>query len=264
MQRYVQTWSGDNRTNWSTLRYNTRMGLGMSLSGLYNVGHDVGGFSGNKPDPELFVRWVQNGVMHPRFTIHSWNDDGTVNEPWMHPSATAAVRDAIRLRYRLMPYFYTLLWQASDEDEPILRPTFLDHEHDRQTFEENDEFLLGRDILVASVVEQGAREREVWLPVNETGWCDWHTGDWHEGGQYVSLDAPLERLPLLVRGGAAIPVGECCKLNDLSLDQHRALVIFPAPSGSCGGMLFEDDGISHEWRNGDSLVIRWTDRKSVV
>jgi alpha-glucosidase len=61
------------------------MGLGMSLSGLYNVGHDVGGFSGDKPDAELFVRWVQNGVMHPRFTIHSWNDDHTVNEPWMYP-----------------------------------------------------------------------------------------------------------------------------------------------------------------------------------
>ncbi len=67
MQRYVQTWSGDNRTNWDTLRYNIRMGLGMSLSGLFNVGHDVGGFSGDKPEPELFVRWVQNGVMHPRF-----------------------------------------------------------------------------------------------------------------------------------------------------------------------------------------------------
>ncbi|GHL77144.1 hypothetical protein ECZU34_48920 [Escherichia coli] len=64
------------------------MGLGMSLSGLYNLGHDVGGFSGDKPDPELFVRWVQNGVMHPRFTIHSWNDDHTVNEPWMYPGVT--------------------------------------------------------------------------------------------------------------------------------------------------------------------------------
>ncbi len=84
MQRYVQTWSGDNRTNWDTLRYNIRMGLGMSLSGLFNVGHDVGGFSGDKPEPELFVRWVQNGVMHPRFTIHSWNDDQTVNEAWMY------------------------------------------------------------------------------------------------------------------------------------------------------------------------------------
>ncbi|WP_164075994.1 TIM-barrel domain-containing protein, partial [Stenotrophomonas maltophilia] len=75
---------------------------GMSLSGLYNLGHDVGGFSGDKPDAELLVRWVQNGVMHPRFTIHSWNDDATVNEPWMYPAATPAVREAINLRYRLL------------------------------------------------------------------------------------------------------------------------------------------------------------------
>ncbi|MTD86166.1 TIM-barrel domain-containing protein, partial [Escherichia coli] len=79
MQRYVQNWSGDNRTCSDTLRYITRMGGGMSLSGLYNLGQDVGGFSGDKPDPEVVVRWVQNGVMHPRFTMHSWNDEHTVN-----------------------------------------------------------------------------------------------------------------------------------------------------------------------------------------
>lgn len=258
MQRYVQTWSGDNRTNWTALRYNTRMGLGMSLSGLYNVGHDVGGFSGNKPDPELFVRWVQNGVMHPRFTIHSWNDDGTVNEPWMHPSVTAAVREAIQLRYKLMPYFYTLLWQASHDDEPIIRPTFLDHEHDLHTFEENDEFLLGRDILVASVVEEGARERKVWLPTNTTGWCDWQTGAWFEGGQYIHLDAPLDRLPLLVRGGAAIPTGDCYKLNDASLDRSRKLMLFPTPTGAVSGELFEDDGLSHGLKDGNCLMLKWT------
>jgi alpha-glucosidase len=156
MQRYVQTWSGDNRTNWDTLRYNIRMGLGMSLSGLFNVGHDVGGFSGDKPDAELFVRWVQNGVMHPRFTIHSWNDDHTVNEPWMYPGVTPAIRGAIELRYRLLPYLYTLLWQAHADDEPMLRPTFLDHEHDVQTFEECDDFLLGRDMLVPAWSKPGS------------------------------------------------------------------------------------------------------------
>lgn len=140
----------------------------MSLSGLFNVGHDVGGFSGDKPDPELFVRWVQNGVMHPRFTIHSWNDDQTVNEARMYPEVTPAIRSAIELRYRLLPYLYTLLWQAHADDEPMLRPTFLDHEHDAQTFAECDDFLLGRDLLVASVVEPGARQRRVWLPANQT------------------------------------------------------------------------------------------------
>ncbi len=105
------------------------------------------------------MRWVQNGVMHPRFTIHSWNDDQTVNEAWMYPAITPAIRSAIELRYRLLPYLYTLLWQAHADDEPMLRPTFLDHQHDAQTFAECDDFLLGRDLLVASVVEPGARQR---------------------------------------------------------------------------------------------------------
>lgn len=90
----------------------------------------------------------------------------------MYPGVTSAIRSAIELRYRLLPYLYTLLWQAHADDEPMLRPTFLDHEHDAQTFEECDDFLLGRDLLVASVVEAGQRERRVWLPDNETGWYD--------------------------------------------------------------------------------------------
>ncbi|UCB29960.1 glycoside hydrolase family 31 protein [Duffyella gerundensis] len=260
MQRYVQTWSGDNRTNWQTLRYNTRMGIGMSLSGLYNVGHDVGGFSGDKPDAELFIRWVQNGVMHPRFTIHSWNDDATVNEPWMYPAATPAVREAIRLRYRLMPYLYTLLWLASSEDEPMLRPTFLDHEHDARTFEENDEFLLGRDLLVASVVEQGARQRTLWLPEQPHGWYDWHSGAWFAGGQQITLEAPLERLPLLVRAGAALPLGNAYGCDASIADTTRQLAIWPLSAGESCGMLFEDDGESHGWRDGHALWLRWTIR----
>ncbi|SHH82405.1 TIM-barrel domain-containing protein [Clostridium grantii] len=88
MQRYVQTWSGDNRTSYNNLKYNIKMGIGLSLSGMYNIGHDVGGFSGTAPEGELLVRWVQNGIFHPRFTIHSWNDDATVNVPWMYPERT--------------------------------------------------------------------------------------------------------------------------------------------------------------------------------
>jgi len=107
MQRYVQTWSGDNYTSWDTLRYNLKMGLGLSLSGVSNIGHDIGGFSGPAPEPELFARWVQFGVFMPRFSIHSWNDDGTVNEPWMHPEVTREISDLIKLRYRLLPYLTT-------------------------------------------------------------------------------------------------------------------------------------------------------------
>lgn len=259
MQRYVQTWSGDNRTNWLTLRYNIRIGLGMSLSGLYNVGHDVGGFSGDKPDAELFVRWVQNGVMHPRFTIHSWNDDHTVNEPWMYPSVTPAIRDAIVLRYRLLPYFYTLLWQASRDDEPMLRPTFLDHEHDAATFAETDDFMLGRDLLVASVVEPGQRQRQVYLPQNTSGWYDFHTGVWYSGGQSITLDAPLERLPLLVRAGAMLPTSARAAFVDHRADDRREMLLFPPRGvGQDSGLLFEDDGESNDWQHDKALWLRWT------
>lgn len=258
MQRYVQTWSGDNRTSWQTLRYNTRMGIGMSLSGLYNIGHDVGGFSGHQPDAELFVRWVQNGIMHPRFTIHSWHDDGTVNEPWMYPAVTPIIRDAIMLRYRLLPYFYTLLWLASAEDEPMLRATFLDHEHDLQTFVETDDFMLGRDLLVASVVEPGQRQRQVYLPDNEAGWYEFYSGQWYSGGQTITLDAPLERLPLMVRAGAMIPIAARTRFVCQADDDQRAFLVFPPlAAGQQRGVLFEDDGETHRWRQGDALWLYW-------
>ena len=119
IQRYAQTWTGDNATSWETLRWNIPMGLGLSLSGLGNMGHDVGGFAGPKPDPELFVRWVQNGIFHPRFTIHSYNDDGTANEPWMHPEALPLVREALRFRYRLIPYLYSLAVEDGAHRPPM-------------------------------------------------------------------------------------------------------------------------------------------------
>ncbi|EKN3951487.1 glycoside hydrolase family 31 protein [Yersinia enterocolitica] len=258
MQRYAQTWSGDNRTSWQTLRYNIRMGLGMSLSGLYNLGHDVGGFSGDKPEAELFIRWVQNGVMHPRFTIHSWNDDNTVNEPWMYPAATPMIRDAMALRYRLLPYFYTLQWQATHDDEPMLRPTFLDHEHDSCTFKENDDFMLGRDLLVASVVEPGQRQRQIYLPDNHVGWYCFHTGQWYSGGQTIVLDAPLERLPLLVRAGAALPLSRRIAFVNAEQDTQRELALYPTKGGGqSSGILFEDDGESHRWQQGAALWLSW-------
>lgn len=258
MQRYVQTWSGDNRTNWDTVRYNTRMGLGMSLSGLFNVGHDVGGFSGDKPDPELFVRWVQNGVMHPRFTIHSWNDDQTVNEPWMYPAVTPIIREAMRLRYRLLPYFYQQLWLAHSEDEPMLRPTFLDHEHDPNTFAENDDFLIGKDILVASVVEPDQRERDVYLPDNSNGWYCFYSNQWYSGGQTITLPAPLERLPLLVRAGSVIPMSQRIAHVDAKNDTVRELHLYPLQgNGQTQGCLFDDDGESYGYQQGDALWLDW-------
>ena len=126
LQRYAQTWTGDNRTGWKTLRYNLRMGHGLSLSGIFNFGHDVGGFAGEAPEPELFMRWIEQGIYWPRFTIHSWNDDGGASEPWMYPEILPLVRAAMAWRERLAPLFYTLMWRAHAHHEPILRPLFFD------------------------------------------------------------------------------------------------------------------------------------------
>ena len=264
MQRYVQTWSGDNYASWRTLRYNTRMGTGFSMCGVFNVGHDVGGFSGpGRPDPELFVRWVQNGVMHPRFTIHSWHDDGSVNEPWMHPEVTPLVRGAIELRYRLMPYLYTALYLASQRREPIIAPTFYADESDESLFVENDDFLLGRDLLVASVVEEGATTRAVRLPDVPGGWFEYDTGVHHAGGRTVTVDAPLERLPLFVRAGAGIPQAELpagdgiVTTASLAATRRRVVLYLPERVQDAEGFLFEDDGVSDAYRTGRGLWLRW-------
>ncbi|MBV1869034.1 MAG: glycoside hydrolase family 31 protein [Marinosulfonomonas sp.] len=252
-QRYAQTWTGDNRTNWETLRWNIRMGLGLSLSGFFNIGHDVGGFAGPRPGPELFLRWVQNGIFHPRFTIHSWNDDGSVNEPWMYDEVLDDVRGAIRLRYRLLPYLYTLLWQASTQNEPMLRPTFLDHPDDDTCWEDTDDFMLGRDILVATVVEPGARSRRVYLPQNTAGWWDFRAGVWHAGGQHIDVPVDQGTIPMFVRAGAVIAMVRGANRADNSAAKGLDLAVFPQPA-SCSGVsadtsesvMFEDDGESRD------------------
>lgn len=150
------------------------------------------------------------------------------------------------------------MWQAYADDEPMLRPTFLDHEHDVQTFEECDDFLLGRDILVASVVEQGERQRRVWLPDNETGWYDFYNGEWFSGGQWITLDAPLEKLPLMVRAGAGLPLSKRITYVSAEQDDTRELKLFPLKGvGTTSGLLFEDDGESWGYQTGNALWVEW-------
>ena len=208
LQRYAQTWSGDNTTSWETLRWNIRTGLQMSLSGMFNVGHDVGGFAGPTPDPELFLRWVQACCLNPRMVMNSWKADGTTNVPWLHPSVTADVAAAIRLRYTLLPYLWSLFERASQLHQPIIRPSFYDFPDDDKCFEDNDDFMLGDALLVAPVVHAGATRREVYLPHGPAAWFDFHTGARLEAGRMHSVAAPLFTLPLFARAGASIPIAK--------------------------------------------------------
>jgi alpha-glucosidase len=248
MQRYVQTWSGDNDSSWETLRYNVRMGLGLALSGVSNAGHDIGGFSGPKPDPELFVRWVEAGVFMPRFSIHSWREGGEVNEPWMHPQATPTVRDLIRLRHQLMPYLYDLCWRHHDSFEPIVRPTFWEFPSDAACFADSDDLMLGPALLVASVVKPGALSRSVAPPAGAT-WSDFWSGDRHAGGKTIELPAPWGRPPLLVREGSAVPLNIAEQSFDRRADT-RAFALFAPTAGEFTALCHEDDGASEDWRAG--------------
>lgn len=250
MQRYVQTWSGDNYTSWETLKYNVRMGCGLALSGVSNTGHDIGGFAGPRPEPELFLRWVQFGIFLPRFSIHSWNDDQTANEPWMYPELTPFIRDLIKLRARLVPYLYDLLWRSHSAFEPMIRPTFLDFPDDDRCFDENDDMMLGASLLVAPVVEPGATSRRVYLP-SGTDWCDYWTGQYFSGGQEITLAAPWDRPPLLVRAGAVIPINLAEQHFSQPADD-RGFAIFPARgTARHAASIFEDDGDGQKYRRGD-------------
>jgi alpha-glucosidase len=248
LARYGQTWSGDNETAWKTLRFNLTQGLNMSLSGLFNIGHDVGGFHGPSPSPELLCRFTEFCALWPRMVMNSWNDDGVVNLPWMHESVIPQVREAIELRYRLMPYLYTQMWRASRDNEPAVRPLFYDFPDDGAIHAREDAFMLGPHLLVAPVLEEGARQRRVKLPNHPGGWFDWHERRHFDGGSFAIVEAPLGRLPLFVRAGAIVPVGEPTGLSAV-----RELLAFGAsPQGQ--GELYDDDGETSAWREGGGTV----------
>jgi alpha-glucosidase len=196
------------------------------------------------------VRWVQNGIFHPRFTIHSWHLDGTVNAPWMYPDVLPIVREWIEFRYRLIPYLYSLFFEAAQTGHPIIRPLVYEFPHDAHCQTESFDFMLGPNLLVASVVDEGARTRRVYLPAG-TDWCDFYSGQWHRGGQAIEVDAPLERIPLLVRTGGIIPMGKVMKHIGAEPDDVRQVFVFPHPTEGHGEFtLVEDDGITLDYRRG--------------
>ncbi|MDR3373097.1 MAG: glycoside hydrolase family 31 protein [Ancalomicrobiaceae bacterium] len=249
MQRYVQTWSGDNYTSWETLEFNVRMGTELAVSGVSNTGHDIGGFAGPKPEPELFLRWVQFGIFLPRFSIHSWNDDATANEPWMYAEITPAIARLIKLRTALIPYFYDLLWWSHSAYEPMIRPTYYDFPDDPRSFGENTDMMVGANLLVAPVVTRGARERRVYLPAG-AGWVDFWTGKHYVGGQEIRVNAPWEQPPVFAREGSVLPINTApAHFNDAS-DERGFLVYPPKGEGSFIATCHEDDGASEAYRDG--------------
>lgn len=189
VQRYSQTWSGDNQTSWKTLKYNIPMGLGLALSGWSNHGHDVGGFAGPPPDQELLVRWVEAGVFMPRLSIHSWNDDGSATEPWTYPEALPRLRRLLQFRLTLVPYLRALMYEAATHGTPVTRPFVYQFPQWRDGWRESFSYMLGDSLLVAPVFEPGATTREVVVPPGT--WRSLGGSEELAGGRRLLLDAPL-------------------------------------------------------------------------
>lgn len=255
--RYGETWSGDNRTSWHTLKWNLRQGLSMSLSGMPFTGHDIGGFDGPKASPELFVRWVEMMSLHPRAVMNSWKPQlaDPTNTPWMHPDVTGEVRAALALRYRLMPHLYALAWRAHRDGTPVIAPTFY-HFDDPACRADADTFMLGADVLVAPVVEEGAYHVAPYLPDVPGGWHDLHTGEVHAGGRTVEIAAPLGRLPVLVRTGAILPLAKAWPDTAPHDASAVELALFAGEGeGTSATEIFFDDGIGWAYRDRDASLL---------
>lgn len=249
IQKYAQTWCGDNYTGWDTLQYNIPTITGMGLSGQPNEGADIGGFAGPAPSEELFVRWVQNGIFQPRFSIHSASDDNTVTEPWMYRDSADLIRDAILLRYRFAPYLYSLEYEASQTGAPIMRPLVYEFQKDEAVFDENFEFLYGRDILVANVLESGATGKKVYLP-SGCRWYDWNDDfRCYEGGQTIEIPVTMNSIPMFLREGAIVPMAGN-QLMSMERDHVTELHLIMVPGEERMYTLYDDDGVTNDFCKG--------------
>ena len=243
IQRYAANWMGDNVSRWDHLWLSMPMAMGFGLSGQPFVGADIGGFRGHG-NAELFLRWMQYGTLTPFCRNHS--ELGNVDQyAWTWGDAvTELVRDAIRLRYRLMPYLYAAFLHAAETGAPVQRPLVYDHQYDPAVRDLDDEFLVGADLLVAPVFVAGATARHVYLP--EGGWYDWHTDEAMGGRRWVLVDTPMERIPIFARAGAVIPMwpeapASTDGYHPAAIELH---LFVPQADGTRRSLLQEDDGIT--------------------
>jgi len=251
IQRHAAVWTGDNHSTWKHLRENLEMVVNLGLSGVPLTGADIGGFGRGpgklgllkprRPAAELFVRWMELGSLMPFFRVHCTRL-APRQEPWSFGRrALDLSRILLRRRYRWLPVLYRLALQAHESGLPIVRPLWMHYETPRGRGE--GQFLLGQDVLVAPVLEQGATHRDVWLP--EGQWVSWQSGEVVGGGCDRAVAAPLGRTPIFVRAGAALFHAEPGRNADTTLANPLALEIMPSAPGSPGrGSLFLDDGAS--------------------
>lgn len=283
MQRYASfLWSGDVYSTWETLKTHIPIGINTGLSGIPYWGTDIGGFV---PTPEftaeLYLRWFQFGAFCPLFRCHGrnwklrlpwgWNtgdpgpmeisryEGAAIPDPSeLHNAQVEPIcRKYLELRYRMLPYIYSAVRECTLTGMPVMRALWLHYPHDPKAVARDDEYLWGRDVLVAPVVEKSATLRQVYLPAGS--WYDFWTGERIEGGREISRNVDLEIMPLYVRAGSILPLGPVKQYVHQESNEPLTISIYPGADGSF--LLYEDDGKSFNYRRGEwmGLQMSWAD-----
>ena len=246
-QRYgICTWSGDVSRTWGGLAAQVPLMLSMSLSGFPYHSSDLGGFTGYSTD-ELYIRWMQLGTFSPTMRAHGVDNQDT--EPYTYgDEALAIAGDLIRLRHRLIPYLSSLAADCRDTGLPLARPLCFADPLDENLYSQADAFLLGDRLLVAPVLTAGVTQRQLYLPTGS--WRNWWTGERYNGPGWVTLDTPLDEIPLLLRAGEFLPLQPVFQDAAL-LPDTLCLRAWPEPGHSGSLELLEDDGHSLRWQQGE-------------
>jgi len=248
-QRYAASWTGDNSSTWNHYRLSIATLLNVGLSGYPLIGDDIGGFVGS-PQADLLTRWIELGVFNPLYRDHSAK--GTLDqEPWVHgPKHEAIRRRYIETRYRLLPYIYTLIDEASRTGAPLMRPFWLEHPEAEALYTSPHMFLFGPDLLVQPKFDDTLDPLEIVVPPGV--WYDYWTGARIVADPSKittrSVKVALGELPVFVRGGAIVPHQPLVQSTSQTPKGPLELRVYPGPD--CHGSLYLDDGTSFDYRNG--------------
>jgi len=256
-------WSGDIKTTFKSLAQQIPSGLNFCMTGIPYWNTDIGGYLGGDPNNqdyrELFVRWFQYGSFTPFFRAHGRrepiNTRSGENELWSYgKQAQKILTKYVELRYRLLPYTYTMSHKVSSDGYTLMRALPFDFLYDKNVYNINDEFMFGNDILVCPVVKANALNRKVYLPSN-TYWYDFWTNGKFNGGETVVADAPIEKIPLFVRAGSIIPI--YATVRDYANDKSSEDMEIRVYSGADGTFsLYEDEGVNCNYKDGKYSEIK--------
>lgn len=248
IQRYATMWTGDSPSTWEALGLSIPMFQTLGLCGQPFVGSDCGGYQG-RCNGELLTRWYQIGFLSPFFRNHHAVDFYD-QEPWRFGKRYAdIIRKYVQLRYKLMPYLYTVLAEAHSTGIPWIRPLILEYQDDYNVLNIDDEFLVGENLLVAPVVSAAVTARDVYLPAGE--WYEYATGKKHAGQKWVSVQAPLETVPMFIKAGTIVPTGPAVDHIGPGTTSTVCYDVYPDREGNASGKLYDDDGTTQAYLKGD-------------